>query len=527
MQMTMALHRAVQLYPDRPATIFGERGCSYRESFDRVARLASALRSLGIGSGDRVALLAFNSDRYHEYLLAVPWSGAVVVPVNIRWSHSEIAYSLRESDARILLVDDAFAPMAATLRAECPGITEVVFCGDAERPAGLRDYEELIDGASPMEDARRSGDDLYGVFYTGGTTGLPKGVMLSHKNVLSSSTGAIVAGDLATRAGRTLHAAPLFHLAGIASWSMGLLLGSTHAFVPGFTPAGVAKAIERHAITDVLLVPTMIQMLIDSPDAAGLDLTSLRRLLYGASVISEAVLDRAAKALPGVGFVQAYGMTELAPAVSLLMPEDHDQRHLRRSAGRAIAHVEVRIVDPVGQQVPRGEVGEITARGDGVMLGYWKRPEDTATAIRDGWMHTGDAGYMDEAGFIYVVDRIKDMIITGGENVFSAEVENALSEHERVATCAVIGVPDTRWGERVHAVVVLKPGIAVAPAELTEFCRGRIANYKVPRSISFTDSMPLSGAGKVLKRELRQQFVETHTEQSGISSGAASPTRIG
>src|SRR5882757_3603348 len=525
--MTMALHRAVQLYPDRTATVFGERTRSYRESLDRVARLASALRSLGIQSGDRVALLAFNSDRYHEYLLAVPWTGAVVVPVNIRWSQSEIAYSLRESDARVLLVDDAFAPIAAALKADCTGITSVIFCGDGERPVGLQDYEELIAGADPIPDTRRGGDDLYGVFYTGGTTGLPKGVMLSHANVLASSTGVIVAGDVATRAGRTLHAAPLFHGAGLAMWSIGLLLGSTHAFVPSFTPAGVARAIEQHGITDVLLVPTMIQMLIDSPDTADADLTSLRRLQYGASAISEAVLDRARNALPGVGFVQAYGMTELAPAISLLTPEDHDQPHLRRSAGRAVAHAEVRIVDSAGQEVPRGAVGEVAVRGDSVMIGYWNRPEDTAAAIRDGWMHTGDAAYMDEAGVIYIVDRIKDMIITGGENVFSAEVENALAKHDRVATCAVIGVPDTRWGERVHAVVVLTSGTTITPSELTDFCRQRIANYKVPRSVSFTDSMPLSGAGKILKRELRQQFIASNAEYDDMLIDATSPTTVG
>jgi acyl-CoA synthetase (AMP-forming)/AMP-acid ligase II len=513
MQMTMALHRAAQLYPDRPSTVFADRTRSYGESFSRIARLAGALRALGVSDGDRVGILALNSDRYHECMLAVPWAGATIVPVNTRWSPSEISYSLRDSGTRVLLADDAFASMTTALRAEWDGIATLIFCGDGEQPAGLLDYEELITSAEPVEDARRGGDDLYGVYYTGGTTGVPKGVMLSHTNVLSSTTGVIMTGEFVTRGGRMLHAAPLFHVADLSAWTVGLVFGSTHVFVPSFTPAGVARAIEQHAITDTLLVPTMVQMLIDAPEAATADLTSLRHLHYGASGISDGVLQRARKALPGTGFIQAYGMTELAPVITLLTPKDHDQPTLRRSAGRAAAHVEVRIVGSDGHELPRGTVGEVAARGDSVMLGYWNRPEDTAAAVRDGWMHTGDGAYMDDTGYVYIVDRIKDMIITGGENVYSAEVENALSQHEHVAICAVIGLPDERWGERVHAVVVLKPGTQVAPAELTDFCRRHIANYKVPRSVTFVDSMPMSGAGKVLKRELRRIHAEGEPEK--------------
>jgi acyl-CoA synthetase (AMP-forming)/AMP-acid ligase II len=247
-------------------------------------------------------------------------------------------------------------------------------------------------------------------------------------------------------------------------------------------------------------------MLVDDPGVADNDMSSLVHLVYGASPISEAVLERARKVFPAAGFTQAYGMTELSPCATLLTPADHDDPALHRSAGRAAPHVEVRIVDPNDIEVGRGEVGEIVVRGDNVMLGYWNRPEDTAAAVRDGWMHTGDGGRMDENGYVFIVDRIKDMIITGGENVYSAEVENALASHPAVAACAVIGVPDSDWGERVHAVVVLLPGQQATGDEIRAHCKTLIAGYKAPRSVDFVDALPLSGAGKILKRELRMQY---------------------
>jgi acyl-CoA synthetase (AMP-forming)/AMP-acid ligase II len=267
----------------------------------------------------------------------------------------------------------------------------------------------------------------------------------------------------------------------------------------------VLGAISGEGVTDTLLVPTMIQLLVDHPDVAKHDLTSMNYVVYGASPISEAVLERARKTFPGAGFVQAYGMTELSPVATLLSTEDHDDPALRRAAGRAAPHAEVRIVDVDDTEVPRHTVGEIVCRGDHVMLGYWKRPDETAAALRGGWMHTGDGGYMDERGYVFVVDRIKDMIVSGGENVYSAEVENALAKHPSVAACAVIGVPDEQWGERVHAVVVLLDGREATGDELRGFCREAIAGYKVPRTFEFTDALPMSGAGKILKRELRKR----------------------
>jgi acyl-CoA synthetase (AMP-forming)/AMP-acid ligase II len=506
MYLTQSLHRNLQQNPNRPATIYRDRTRTVAESVDRISRIAGALTGLGVQRGDRVGILALNSDRYQEYFHAVPWMGAAINPVNIRWSPAEIAYSLVESDTRVLFVDDAFTPMLPALREQFRSLSIVIHCGDGDLPAGALSYETLIGDSAPIEDTRTGGDDLLGVFYPGGTTGHPKGVMLSHNNLLTSAIGTLASGHFVSPRGRLLHAAPLFHLAGIAAWAAGCQVGSTHVIVPMFSPAEVMRAISDHQVTDALLVPTMIQMLVDDPGIADTDMSSLLHLLYGASPISEAVLERARKVFPTAGFTQAYGMTELSPCATLLIPADHDNPALHRSAGRAAPHVEVRIVDPNDMEVPRGEVGEVIVRGDNVMLGYWNRPEDTAAAVRDGWMHTGDGGRMDENGYLFIVDRIKDMIITGGENVYSAEVENALAGHPAVAACAVIGVPDPDWGERVHAVVVLLPGQQATVEDIRAHCKTLIAGYKTPRSVDFVDALPMSGAGKILKRDLREQY---------------------
>jgi acyl-CoA synthetase (AMP-forming)/AMP-acid ligase II len=509
-QLTQGLHRAVQSSPDAIATIHAGRRRTFTEHADRVARLASALHGLGVQEGDRVAILSLNSDRYAEYLLAVPWAGAVVNPVNIRWSPAEIVYSLRDSGTTVLLVDDAFAPMVPALTAEVEALTAVVHCGDGVLPEGLLSYEELVASHEPVEDARRSGDDLAGVFYTGGTTGFPKGVMLSHTNLVTSAMGAMASGELVRRGSVLLHAAPMFHLADLAAWTSQVLQGGTHVTVPFFDPPAVLAAIEEHRVSDVLLVPTMIQMLVDHPAVADHDLSSLRRLLYGGSVISVGVLERTLATLPGVRLTQAYGMTELSPVATLLLPDEHEGDRLT-SGGRPALHAEVRVVDADDRPVPAGTVGEICVRGAHVMLGYWNRPEETADALRGGWMHTGDGGYVDLDGYVHVVDRIKDMIVTGGENVYSAEVESALSKHPSVAQVAVIGLPDERFGERVHAYVVAAPGAQVDPQALQDHARTLIARYKVPRSFTVVDALPMSGAGKILKRELRERAAEEVT----------------
>lgn len=509
MYLTQGLHRAVQETPDAVMTVYGGRQHTVAEVAGRVARLAGALRAHGVDDGDRVAMLSLNSGRYHEYLLGVPWAGAVLNPVNLRWSPSEIAYSLTDSGTGVLLVDDTFAALLPTLRESCPDLHTVIHTGDGPAPDGALPYEELIGEAEPVSDARRGGDEVAGLFYTGGTTGFPKGVMLSHTNLLTSALGTIATGHFLRRGSRFLHAAPMFHVADFTCWSALMVLGGTHVILPMFNPVEVMTAIATHQVTDTLLVPTMIQALVDHPDLGEYDLSSLRLLGYGAAPISSALLERARRALPQTEFFQAYGMTELSPVATLLTPPDHQDPRLQASGGRAAPHAEVRIVDAEDNDLPCGTVGEIAVRGGHVMLGYWNKPDDTAAALRGGWMHTGDVGYMDQAGYVFIVDRLKDMIVTGGENVYSAEAERVLDLHPAVASCAVIGVPDPGWGERVHAVVVLRPGRHVTAEELRAHCKEHIAGYKAPRSVSFVDALPISGAGKVLKRELRLAYEQS------------------
>jgi len=520
MYYTQALHRAMQQRPDQACVKFADRSLSFRAFGERVARLAGALQHLGVKPDDSVALLALNSDRYLEYTMAVPWAGGVVNPCNIRWSAAEIVYSLDDSGSRIVLVDDTFVPLAQKFRAKARSVTTWIYCGEKTAPEGMLDYETLIRQADPVPDAARRGDDLLGLFYTGGTTGFPKGVMISHTGMGSSSSSLLSEG-IAPPGSTYLHVAPMFHLADLAIGSAHWIQGNTHAIVAAFNPDAVVDAIERHRVSHMMIVPTMIQMLVDHPvmKQPGRDLSSLKMIVYGASPISEAVLERAMAALPGVAFAQAYGMTELSPVATVLPAGYHTAEGRKlgklRSAGRASYCTEVRIVDDEGKEVPRGTVGEIIVRGPNVMQGYWRKPEQTAAALRDGWMHTGDGAYMDDGGFVFIVDRLKDMIVSGGENVYSAEVENAMAQHPAVAANAVIGIPSKEWGESVHACVVLKPGQSATEKDLVAHCKSLIAGYKCPRSVSIVEALPISGAGKVLKTKLREPYWKDQSRQVG------------
>jgi long-chain acyl-CoA synthetase len=438
-------------------------------------------------------------------------AGGVLNPCNTRWSAAEILYSLDDSGSSLLLVDDTFLPLAQSLAADSRSLRQVIYCGDATPPAGMLDYEQLIAQHAPVADAVRHGDDLLGIFYTGGTTGFPKGVMISHNGMGSSSLALRAEQGAELVDGTYLHAAPMFHLADMAGGNAHWLAGNTHVVVPAFAAETVIEAIERHAVTHTLLVPTMLQMLVDHPTMARQpDLSSLKTVIYGASPISEAVLARVMDKLPGIDLIQAYGMTEMSPLIAINPPWTHRPEHRAsgklRAAGRAGLCVEVRVVDAQGNDLPAGGIGEIIARGPNLMLGYWGKPEATAEAIRDGWMHTGDGAYLDEDGFLFIVDRVKDMIVTGGENVYSVEVENAVLKHPAVQQCAVIGVPDERWGERVHACVVAQPGMSLELEALIEHCKLHIANYKCPRSLELLDSLPISGAGKITKNVLRDKY---------------------
>ncbi|MEO8298555.1 MAG: long-chain fatty acid--CoA ligase [Burkholderiales bacterium] len=507
--MTQALHRAVQQFADRTATVSGNRRQTYRQLHERVGKLAGALRALGVNRGDRVAILALNSDRYLECFLAGFWLGAAVQPANTRWSAAEHVYSFNDGQTSLLLVDEAFTSLLPAIRAESKTLREVVFMGDGAQPDGTRHYETLIATHEAVPDVNASGADVAGLFYTGGTTGFPKGVMLSHEGLIGPVLGALTMMDRGM-GDVTLNAAPVFHLAGAMQMFMQLSNGGTEVMLPSFTPEGLMELVQRERVTDTLLIPTMIQMVLDHPKFAEYDMSSLRTMIYGGSPIAETILDRATQAWPQMGLMQGYGMTETSGAVTFLQPYYHsaDGRKLAklRSCGRACPTILVKIVDDQGVEVPRGTVGEIAMAGMSTMLGYWNKPAETAATLKNGWVHSGDGAYMDDEGFIFIVDRMKDMIVSGGENVYSAEVENAVAKHAAVASCAVVGIPHERWGEQVHAIVVLKAGQSLTEDELIAHCRTLIANYKCPRSVEVRDALPLSGAGKILKAELRAPF---------------------
>lgn len=514
MNLTQALHRNAKNHPHGIATICGERQQSYSQLHDRVARLAAGLHSIGVSQGDRVGILALNSDFYLEAMYAIYWVGAVVNPVNIRWSADEIAYALDDCQTRVLFVDDRFASLMPSLLTRSESLQTLIFCGEGDLPDNMLAFDRLIDQHPPIVDAMRSGDELAGIFYTGGTTGFPKGVMLSHSNLYTNALSAVI-DNIASRSAIALHVAPMFHLADCVFLNAHLMTASTNVIVPQFDPQQTLQAIEDQGVTHILLVPTMIQILVDHPGLYNYNLQSLQSILYGASPISPAVLERAMAAFPQVGFIQAYGMTELSPVVATLSAYHHSTKGRAKgdklsSAGQANLISEVRIVDEQDRPVPTGVLGEIVARGPGMMLGYWNREEETETTLRGGWMHTGDGGYMDEQGFIFVVDRIKDMIVSGGENIYSLEVEAALDKHPAVTMSAVVGIPSEEWGEMVHAAVVFKPGQSCSREELSAHCKQLIASYKVPRSYSFEQFLPVSGAGKILKREIRNPFWTDH-----------------
>src|SRR5262245_2078616 len=505
--LTQGLRRAVQINRSGIATIFGERRRTWSDVLDRVRRFAGALHGLGLSQGGRVAILALNSDDYLELHYAVPWAGGALVPINTRLAAAEVRYILDDATPEIIVCDEACRPLLDA--AAVPSAVKAkIRLGGAPLDGWLA-YEDLIAQSRPADDAERRDNDLAGIFYTGGSTGKAKGVMLSHDNLISNAMNAIALVGY-DRTSSYLHAAPMFHLAdGMATFAM-TMVGGTHVMIPKFDGQACLDALARHRITNVTLVPAMIAMMLDHPRVKSFDLSALRQIQFGASPMPEATLRRAMEAWPDVLLLHGWGMTELAPIGSAL---PYDLRlpgvagsHMR-SCGHGILNSEVMIVDPQGREVTRGSVGELVIRGPNVMLGYWNKPEETAAALRDGWLHTGDAATMDEDGLITIADRLKDMIISGGENIYSTEVENAISLFPGVAEVAVIGVPDPRWGEAVHAIVVPRAGADLDGEAIRAHCRSLIAGYKVPRSIEIrTRPLPLSGSGKVLKPALREEY---------------------
>jgi long-chain acyl-CoA synthetase len=511
MNITHGLRRALQINADGMATIFGERRHTYREFAARVAKLAGAMSELGIDSGDRLAILALNNDRYLETFYACWTVGAVVVPINTRWSRPEQIDALQDSGASTLFVDDAFVDAAGEIAAACPAIGETVFLGEGRVPAGMRDYEALVDAARPAAGAGRGGDDLAAIYYTGGTTGRSKGVMTTHRNFVFNAVNfsATVPFDTSLH---WLHATPMFHIADANGILTTCLHGGTHSFLPTFDVEQILALIQANRINYLILIPTMISMIVNHPKLAAYNVSQPIRCQFGGAPMPATLLQKAMELLPSWRFINGYGMTELSPFLTGFPLAAEMARepntHLLRSCGPAAIGSEVRIVDERGEDVPVGEIGELLVRGDNVTAGYWNRPAETAAALRDGWLHTGDLFRMDECGRLYIVDRLKDMIITGGENVYPTEVEQVVYQLPDVIECAVIGLPDETWGERVHAVVRCRPGSTLTADMLVAHCRKHIGGYKIPRGVTFLDEpFPLTGANKIRKNQLRDMLV--------------------
>ena len=509
-RLSQCLKRAAQVKPNGTAILCGKRMHTWAQVCTRVARSAAGLQGLGVVAGTRVGLLALNSDRYLEAYFAIPWSGAVMLPLNTRLTAADLEYMLNDAQAEVLCLDDSFLHLLEGLRERCPTLRHVVYLGDDPAVADhLLAWEALIADHAPVADAGRCGQDIAGIFYTGGSTGRPKGVMLSHGNLVSNAVNAIyMIGYDDTSV--FLHAAPMCHLTdGMSTVALTMAAG-THVFIPKFDALQVLELVQQHQVTHLTLVPTMIAMLLEVPGIERMQLSSLKQFMFGSAPMPDSTLRRAVEIWPDMLFLHGWGMTELSP-IGTMLPRSMRQPAIAgdrlRSCGQVMPNLELLIVDADGQEVPRGTTGEIIVRGPAVMQGYWNRPAETAAALRKGWLHTGDAAVMDADGYVYIVDRLKDMIISGGENIYSTEVENAISLMPGVAAVAVIGIPDDKWGECVHAIVVPREGACLTQDAVQAWARSRIASYKVPRSVLVRqEPLPVSGAGKVLKNELRAPY---------------------
>ncbi|MEX1006623.1 MAG: fatty acid--CoA ligase [Acidimicrobiia bacterium] len=492
---------------DAPAITYQDRTITYAELDARSTQVAHALRAAGIAHGDRMAVFDKNVPEFFELLLGAAKVGAVLAAVNWRLAPPEIAQILNDATARVLLVGAEFLPCLEAIEPRLETVELVVTTESGTTRPGFAEWRD----AQPTDDLQVevSPDDVAVQFYTSGTTGLPKGVMIAHRAMFSLVPAANAALRL-TADSVAMVAMPLFHVAGAAWGLIGLMAGAHCVLLREVDPHTILVDVERYRVTHAVYVPAVLQLLLATPGVESTDFSSLDTILYGASPISEDVLVKSLEVF-GCRFLQAYGLTETAGAVVLLPPEDHDvggpNAHRLRAAGVAMPGVELRVVDADGNDCALGDVGEVWMRSPSNMVGYWNMPEATAAAITgDGWFKSGDAGFFDADGYLYIHDRIKDMIISGGENIYPAEVESVLMGHPAVADAAVIGVPDEKWGEAVKAIVVRAPNSDLDDRELIAFSRERLAHFKCPTTVDWVDTIPRNPSGKILKTELREPY---------------------
>ena len=514
MDIWKILERAISLYPDKTAVVAGDQSFTYSQVGKRTTALAQFFQQNGVKAEDRIAVLEYNSNHYMESYYAAAGNGAILCPLNYRLSATEIAFILNDSGAKWLIVNSAFTPVIAEVLSQKHPLQGLLWIGD--QPTLTTDlpifrYEEVVNiSAEGFQSTRVESDQTAHLYYTSGTTGKPKGVMLTHRNICLHALGTIAELKLVD-SDVWGHIAPMFHLAD--AWAIFAItwVGGRHVMVKNFDPETVMETIEREKITISNLIPTMLNLMVKHPKADSYDYSSFRVILSGGAPIAPELV-RTIMETFACDYIQTYGMTETSPYLTLSILKEHlqnlppeKQMFYKVKTGRPFVAVDLKVVDPEGVTVaPDDEqVGEIWVRGDTVTPGYWNRPEETKNAFREGWLCTGDLAVLDSEGYVNIVDRKKDMIVSGGENIYSIEVENVLYMHSKILEAAVFGVPDPKWGEAVTAVVVLKEGQHISAADILDFCKKHLSSYKVPKSVSFLTELPKTGSGKIYKKGLR------------------------
>ena len=507
---------AAQVFGSKDGVVCNERRFTYRQFNERCDRLSNVLLAFGVQKGDRLAYLSFNCHRLLEAYFGIPQIGAILLPLNIRLSPEELAYILNDAEPRMLFFDPEFIPLLEVLRPQLKSIEHYVGLRDAKPDWACPSfYDDLLAKSEPAEIDYRGIDEnsVAELFFTSGTTAYPKGVMLTHRNLyLHAFYGAV--GLRSNDSDVHLYTIPLFHVNSWGAPHIITLLGGRHVMTKRFDPVSVMELIQRERVTRLLVVPTMVIAMLNHPDFSKYDLSSVKEIIMGGAPTSTALVCEVERRMPGCRAIGGYGLTETSPVICIAHRKAHcagdaEELNLRRqaTAGYPLAGSEIRVVTAEGREVkPDGvEVGEVVVRGDVVMEGYWRQPEATAEAMSGGWLHTGDLATVDEERYILIVDRSKDMILSGGENIASAEIERIIYNHPAVMECAVVAVPDDTWGEVPHAIVALKPGQLATEAEIIASCRPHLAGFKVPKTVAFVEALPKSGTGKILKRVLRDE----------------------
>jgi long-chain acyl-CoA synthetase len=504
------IYRNALIYPDREAFIYGSERVTFGEFNARVNSLIHALWSIGVNKGEGIGVLSWNCLEYADVFGAAQKGGFIISPINVRLQANELDRLINYSEVNTLFVGQELVELANSLRPRLPNVKNYISFGDSM--PGMMCYRDLLANYPTEEpDVQVAEDDPLFICYTSGTTGLPRGALYTHRTAMDNTRTFVITKGLQSQ-DKHITIMPLFHVGGIDNLHAYLYVGGSNVIMKSFDPVATLQAIQNEKATDIQVVPTHLAAIFALPDFNKYDLSSLKRIYYVGSPMPVELLKRGLKTW-GPFFLQGYGLTESGPNITALPKEDHmvldkptEEQEMLISCGRPDIGVHVRIVDDNGNDVEPGEVGEIIAQSKHNMIEYWRKPDDTRETIIDGWLYTGDMGRYDERGYIYIVDRKKDMIISGGENIYPREVEETIYKHPSVLEAAVIGIPDPYWTEKVHAVVTLKKGASLTEQELINFCKQRLARYKAPKSVEFVDALPKNPAGKILKRELREKY---------------------